>query len=38
LLLVAPTQADDGKALCADGTAVERVYYAHLLGDKPPFE
>ena len=29
---------DNFAALCADRTAVERVHYAHLLGDKPPFE
>ena len=25
-------------ALCADRTAIERVYYNHRLGEKPPFE
>jgi hypothetical protein len=28
----------DLAALCADRTAIERVYYAHRLGTKPPFE
>jgi hypothetical protein len=28
----------DFAAQCADRTAVERVYYNHRLGDKPPFE
>jgi hypothetical protein len=29
---------DDVTALCADRAAVERVYYDHRLGNKPPFE
>jgi hypothetical protein len=34
----APGAPDDFTALCADRTAVERVYYHHRLGNKPPFE
>jgi hypothetical protein len=30
--------ADDFAALCADRTAIERVYYDHRTGTKPPFE
>jgi hypothetical protein len=30
--------AEDFSALCADRAAVERVYYSHRLGTKPPFE
>jgi hypothetical protein len=30
--------AEDLSQLCADRTAIERVYYQHRLGDKPPFE
>jgi len=30
--------ADDLTSLCADRAAVERVYYNHRLGEKPPFE
>jgi hypothetical protein len=30
--------ADDFASLRADRTAIERVYYNHRLGDKPPFE
>lgn len=29
---------DEMSNLCADRTAVERVYYRHRLGEKPPFE
>ncbi len=29
---------DDFAACCADRTAVEKVYYRHRLGNKPPFE
>lgn len=41
LLLLAiglTARADDFAGLCADRAAVERVYYLHRLGDKPPFE
>jgi hypothetical protein len=40
LLLVcsAPAQGDDVAALVRDRTAIERVYYNHRLGQKPPFE
>ncbi len=31
-------QAGDLAALCANRTAIERVYYNHRLGNKPPFE
>jgi hypothetical protein len=31
-------EADDFAARCADREAVERVYYEHRLGAKPPFE
>jgi hypothetical protein len=39
-LLCAPGLAwpEDFAALCADRTAIERVYYQHRLGNKPPFE
>jgi 23S rRNA U2552 (ribose-2'-O)-methylase RlmE/FtsJ len=30
--------ADDLGSLCADRAAIERVYYEHRLGNKPPFE
>ena len=30
--------ADDFSSLCADRIAIERVYYNHRLGQKPPFE
>ena len=30
--------ADDFTVLCADRAAVERVYYQHRIGEKPPFE
>ena len=30
--------ADDFATLCADRVAIERVYYTHRLGTKPPFE
>jgi hypothetical protein len=30
--------AEDFVQLCADRAAIERVYYHHRLGDKPPFE
>jgi hypothetical protein len=30
--------ADNFTVLCADRTAVERVYYQHRIGEKPPFE
>jgi hypothetical protein len=30
--------ASDFDSLCADRTAIERVYYHHRLGTKPPFE
>lgn len=30
--------ADDFRSLCADRIAIERVYYNHRLGQKPPFE
>ena len=38
LALVTPGFSDDLTALCADRAAIERVYYDHRLGDKPPFE
>jgi hypothetical protein len=38
LLLPAAAQADDLAALGRDRTAIERVYYNHRLGQKPPFE
>jgi len=30
--------ASDFRSLCADRSAIERVYYNHRLGQKPPFE
>jgi hypothetical protein len=33
-----PALADDFSTLVADRAAIERVYYDHRLGDKPPFE
>jgi hypothetical protein len=30
--------ADNFDSLCADRTAIERVYYNHRLGNKPPFD
>jgi hypothetical protein len=33
-----PCWADESAALCSDRAAIERVYYQHRLGDKPPFE
>lgn len=38
LSLCSVARADDFAALCADRTAVERVYYSHRLGDKLPFD
>jgi hypothetical protein len=38
LSLGARTHAEGFASLCADRTAVERVYYQHRLGDKPPLE
>jgi hypothetical protein len=38
LLSLASALADEISTLCADRTAVERVYYNHRLGNKPPFE
>jgi hypothetical protein len=38
LLCSAAAQADDLAALVRDRTAIERVYYNHRLGRKPPFE
>jgi hypothetical protein len=38
LLCSAPAWADDTAALLRDRTAIERVYYNHRLGQKPPFE
>ena len=38
LVLCSTAWAADFAAICADRTAVERVYHSHLLGDKPPFE
>jgi len=37
-LLAFTALADDLTALCADRAAIERVYYNHRLGEKPPFE
>jgi|GEM_PF-976060 len=34
---LAATSADFG-ALCSDRVAIERIYYNHRLGEKPPFE
>lgn len=33
-----PARAEDFDARCADRAAIERIYYAHRLGTKPPFE
>jgi hypothetical protein len=30
--------AADLASLCADHTAIERIYYNHRLGEKPPFD
>ena len=30
--------ADEFVSLCADRTVIERIYYQHRLGEKPPFE
>jgi hypothetical protein len=41
VLLLAPASnglAGDFATLCADRAAIERVYYEHRLGTKPPFE
>lgn len=38
LLVTAPVLAADLSALIADREAVERVYYNHRTGEKPPFE
>ena len=38
LLALAAGQSEDFGARCADREAVERVYYNHRLGEKPPFE
>jgi hypothetical protein len=38
LALGSLVRADDLTALCADRTAIERVYYNHRLGAKPSFE
>jgi hypothetical protein len=38
LLCCAAVQANDLAALVRDRTAIERVYYNHRLGQKPPFE
>jgi hypothetical protein len=38
-LALGPTaSADDFSALCTDRAAIERIYYNHRLGTKPPFE
>ncbi len=37
-LIALSTRAQDFSVLCADRTAIERVYYDHRLGQKPPFE
>jgi hypothetical protein len=37
-LLLCSAQGDEFASLCADRAAVERVYYNHRLGTKPPFE
>jgi hypothetical protein len=37
-LLAFTALADDLTALCADRAAIERVYYNHRIGEKPPFE
>lgn len=38
LLAPALAQAGDLPSLCAGRTAIERVYYNHRIGQKPPFE
>jgi len=38
LLALAAGQSEDFGARCADRAALERVYYNHRLGEKPPFE
>ncbi|MBI3881949.1 MAG: hypothetical protein HY301_18045 [Verrucomicrobia bacterium] len=38
LVFCSAAPADDFAALCADRAAIERVYYQHRLGEKPPFE
>jgi hypothetical protein len=38
MALASQCGAEDFRALCADRTSVERVYYSHRLGDKPTFE
>jgi hypothetical protein len=38
LLVASPATAGDLSALIADREAVERVYYNHRTGEKPPFE
>ncbi|MDB6108395.1 MAG: hypothetical protein JWR69_145 [Pedosphaera sp.] len=38
LAFCSAAMAGDLSRLCADRTAIERVYYNHRLGDKPPFE
>jgi len=38
LALAAPALSGDFVALRADRAAIERVYYNHRLGEKPPFE
>ena len=38
VLVVGMAQAEDLSRLCADRTAIERVYYNHRLGEKPPFD
>lgn len=38
LSLCSASLAADFTTLCADRTAIERVYYHHRLGNKPPFE
>lgn len=38
LLSLCGALAEDLPALCADRAAVERVYYSHQIGNKPPFD
>lgn len=38
LLMATMAEAEGFHALCADRAAIERVYYNHRLGQKPPFE
>jgi hypothetical protein len=38
LLALAAVANEDFPALCHDRAAIERVYYQHRLGEKPPFE